>query len=187
MAKSKRIGIRKLVRFEVLKRDGFKCTYCGEGPPDVVLVVDHVIPVAKGGGNEEDNLTTACKTCNQGKAARNLSSVPQPLADKAAQAAAREAEVLKRAETLQAIKDRVDDDAWAVAEVFMVGVGLTNISSAYFGSIAGFIKRLPTPVVVEAMEGAVRRFPNRTGTAFRYFCGTCWRIIRGPADALLPA
>ena len=182
MAKSKRVGIRKLVRFEVLKRDGFKCTYCGEGPPDVVLVVDHVIPVAKGGGNEEGNLTTACKPCNQGKAARQLSSVPQPLADKAAQAALRESEVVKRAETLRAIKERIEDDTWDVAEIFMEGVGLKDISSSYFGSIERFVKKLPTTVVIDAMQGAVRRFPNRTGTAFRYFCGTCWRIIKGGED-----
>jgi hypothetical protein len=58
----------KRLRFEVFKRDHFTCQYCGAQPPDVVLVVDHITPVADGGGTTIDNLITACEACNQGKA-----------------------------------------------------------------------------------------------------------------------
>lgn len=57
-------------RFKVFERDGYKCRYCGSRPPDVVLQVDHFIPVAEGGGNELTNLLTSCKECNHGKKAR---------------------------------------------------------------------------------------------------------------------
>ena len=79
---AKRVSTGKRLRFEVFKRDGFACQYCGAQPPDVVLVLDHVQPVAKGGNNSELNLITACETCNQGKAAKVLGDVrPQPDAD----------------------------------------------------------------------------------------------------------
>lgn len=55
------------VRFDVLKRDAFTCQYCGRSAPEVDLHVDHVVPVAAGGGNEPGNLTTACAECNLGK------------------------------------------------------------------------------------------------------------------------
>lgn len=72
----------KRTRFEVFKRDGFACRYCGAQPPDVVLVVDHIVPVAEGGPSTIDNLNTACEPCNQGKAARPLGAVqPRPDAD----------------------------------------------------------------------------------------------------------
>lgn len=62
------------VRFTVLKRDGFKCKYCGKSPSldGVRLEVDHVIPVSCGGRNEIDNLATSCVECNSGKRDRVL-------------------------------------------------------------------------------------------------------------------
>lgn len=66
---SKRKAIPKKVRFEVFKRDSFTCQYCGKSAPDVILHVDHIDPVSKGGGNEIINLITSCADCNCGKGA----------------------------------------------------------------------------------------------------------------------
>lgn len=60
------------VRFEVLRRDSFTCTYCGRRPPEVVLHVDHVVPWSQGGSNHPDNLKAACQDCNLGKRDRRL-------------------------------------------------------------------------------------------------------------------
>lgn len=65
--------LSKMLRFEVFKRDCFKCQYCGAEAPGVVLHVDHIEPVAKGGTNEITNLITACEPCNNGKSDRLLS------------------------------------------------------------------------------------------------------------------
>ena len=60
--------ISKSLRFRVLKRDGFKCAYCGGSTGDgVVLHVDHRIPKCDGGSSELENLVTACADCNHGK------------------------------------------------------------------------------------------------------------------------
>ena len=67
---TRRKAIPKKVRFEVFKRDKFTCTYCGRKAPDVVLEVDHIIPVAEGGKNDIMNLTTSCRDCNRGKGKR---------------------------------------------------------------------------------------------------------------------
>lgn len=58
------------IRFEVLKRDGFACQYCGARSPDVALHVDHIEPKSLGGDDDFDNYITACAKCNLGKAAR---------------------------------------------------------------------------------------------------------------------
>ena len=60
------------VRFEVFRRDSFTCQYCGRRAPNVVLHVDHVVPVIAGGTNELANLRTACSICNLGKGSRRL-------------------------------------------------------------------------------------------------------------------
>lgn len=67
-----RHSISKKLRFEIFKRDAFKCQYCGQVAPDVVLHIDHIKPVADGGDNDISNLITACVDCNSGKGARLL-------------------------------------------------------------------------------------------------------------------
>jgi hypothetical protein len=67
-----RMPISKKARFEVFKRDSFTCQYCGAKAPDVILEVDHIRPVADGGGNDVLNLVTSCSACNSGKGARKL-------------------------------------------------------------------------------------------------------------------
>ena len=67
-----RKAISKKLRFEVFKRDNFTCQYCGAQAPDVVLHLDHINPVAGGGGNDILNLVTSCEPCNLGKGAREL-------------------------------------------------------------------------------------------------------------------
>ena len=80
MAKRKSTG--KRLRFEIFKRDGFTCQYCGAQPPACILVIDHIQPVSTGGDNDPMNLITACETCNQGKSDRTLGNVsPKPDAD----------------------------------------------------------------------------------------------------------
>ena len=82
MAKTKRKSTSKRLRFEVFKRDNFTCQYCGAQPPGVVLVCDHIDPVALGGKTTIDNLVTACEPCNQGKSDKPLGNIhPRPDAD----------------------------------------------------------------------------------------------------------
>ena len=57
-------------RWAVLKRDNYRCVKCGASPSnnhEIELEVDHIIPVAKGGGNVLENLQVLCRDCNQGK------------------------------------------------------------------------------------------------------------------------
>lgn len=70
----KRNPLSKSTRFEIFKRDGFRCVYCGATPVQKELRVDHIQPVAKGGTDDPSNLATACFDCNAGKAARQLDS-----------------------------------------------------------------------------------------------------------------
>lgn len=56
------------LRYDILKRDGFKCTICGASAQDgAKLHVDHIIPVSKGGRTIKSNLRTLCSDCNLGK------------------------------------------------------------------------------------------------------------------------
>lgn len=64
------------LRFDVFKRDGFRCRYCGRSADDgAILHADHVIPQSKGGPTVLSNLVTACFECNIGKSDKDLDDV----------------------------------------------------------------------------------------------------------------
>ena len=63
-------AISDKLRYQVLKRDNFKCCACGASPakdPSVELHIDHIIPCSKGGESTLENLQTLCSKCNIGK------------------------------------------------------------------------------------------------------------------------
>ena len=65
--KKSRKQLSSKVRYTVLRRDSFKCQYCGATSDSTKLHVDHIIPYSKGGSNDISNLITSCMKCNLGK------------------------------------------------------------------------------------------------------------------------
>ncbi|WP_279005217.1 HNH endonuclease [[Clostridium] scindens] len=58
------------LRQRIKERDGFICKQCGasvQKEPNLLLEIDHIIPVSKGGLTTEDNLQTLCWRCNRKK------------------------------------------------------------------------------------------------------------------------
>ena len=67
-AQHQRSLMNKSLRYDVMKRDGFRCVLCGRSASDMVkLHVDHIKPISKGGKTELSNLRTLCQDCNLGK------------------------------------------------------------------------------------------------------------------------
>jgi hypothetical protein len=69
---SERSKMTPRLRFSVLARCNFTCQACGRKAPDVVLHVDHIVPISKGGLSRFDNLQALCQECNIGKGAKLL-------------------------------------------------------------------------------------------------------------------
>lgn len=72
-AKEQRILMTKKLRDLIKKRDNFTCCNCGNSTyvePNLLLEIDHIIPVAKGGRTVEENLQTLCWKCNRAKGAK---------------------------------------------------------------------------------------------------------------------
>lgn len=58
------------LREALLEHWGRKCAYCDE--ENVPLEVDHIHPKSKGGSNRFNNLTLACRKCNQNKGNQSI-------------------------------------------------------------------------------------------------------------------
>ena len=69
-AKRQRSKMTPALREYIKKRDHYTCQLCGDSiykHPNLVLEVDHIIPVSKGGETTVDNLWTLCMPCNRKK------------------------------------------------------------------------------------------------------------------------
>lgn len=179
---SERQAISKRVRFEVFKRDAFACVYCSAHPPAVILHVDHVHPVAEGGANDIDNLVTACAPCNLGKGARLLLNAPSSLSDRAADIRERESQLAGYEAVLRARRERIENGTDRICTAFAAAFEETNyvtFTDASRASIRRFVDIQGTEQTIDCMLIALRGpAGNDPYSAFRYFCGVCWRRIR---------
>lgn len=173
-----RIQISKKLRFEVFKRDGFVCQYCGSHPPKVVLHVDHIVAVAEGGGNNSDNLVTSCQPCNLGKGARSLKSIPQSLQDKAADISEKEAQLRGYHEIIESKRNRIEEECWRVADNLQPGSSDKGFNRADLQSIKRFVEQIGVHETLDASEIALAKGLYTTKKTFAYFCGVCWARIR---------
>lgn len=61
------------LRCYILERDNYTCKLCGNSTklePNLLLEIDHIIPISKGGMTELNNLQTLCWRCNRAKGAK---------------------------------------------------------------------------------------------------------------------
>ena len=65
------VRVVPVTRRGVLRRDGWKCAYCGKA----ATTVDHVQPRSKGGADTWENLVACCLKCNNQKGDKPLSEI----------------------------------------------------------------------------------------------------------------
>lgn len=65
------------LREKIKQRDNYTCQYCGNSTskePNLLLEIDHIIPLSKNGLTCEDNLQTLCWKCNRSKGSKILNN-----------------------------------------------------------------------------------------------------------------
>lgn len=182
------MSVSKRIRFEVLRRDGYKCHYCHSR--EEKLTIDHVIPQALGGSDKPDNLVACCQACNIGKTSINPD---EPLV----------AQVEKWAETFHyylkaaqdGIKTDIEEENEYVRSIFDLWEQIIDLGGGY---------RYPLPdtwaktarywhgigVDVDIIEHAFRLSRERCelgklriGNAYNYAAGIVGNLMRDAMDS----
>jgi hypothetical protein len=172
--------ISKRLRFEVLRRDGYACRYCGAKAPEVVLHVDHVIPEALGGSDEPSNLATSCEDCNSGKA----STVP----DAPTVADIDERDQRWRSAVAQAAQESVEDSpeqAECIDTVYRIFTPWNRYGpdESWDAAIRQLLRDgLPAEQVIEAARIARSTTYVPASKAFAYMMGICRRKLQAIHD-----
>ena len=174
---TERKTLQKKTRFQVFKRDEFKCCYCGRCPPNVVLEVDHIIAVANGGTNQIDNLITSCFDCNRGKGAEPLASVPLALSEKIVLQQEKMDQLKALDRLLKQQKKRETAQVNEVEKVFQMIWENQEFSDHFRISVARFIGDIGLEECVWAMNRACAKARN-SEASLKYFCGICWNKVR---------
>lgn len=172
--------VSKRLRYEVLRRDGHACRYCGATAPEVKLTVDHVVPVALGGTDQPDNLVTACADCNSGKSATPPSSAL--IADVSAETLRFKTYLDEAMKILMAEHSQVRDYVDAVGEHWHTWVnGLDEpfpLPSTWEESAEAFFKRsVPLELIRYAIDKSTANSRIGQYDKWRYMCGIVWRTL----------
>lgn len=178
-----KVAVSKRLRYEVLRRDGYKCRYCGKGAPDVEITVDHVIPRALGGSDEPTNLCAACRTCNDGKTS---SSPDAPLVADVADDALQWARAMQVA-TTRMLADL--DAREADREQFRQWWGNwtyndngerrpLDMPSDWKATVDQLVVAgLPLRVLKDCIGRSMERKRVSNDQKFRYMCGVAWKKL----------
>lgn len=177
------MSISTRTRFEIFKRDNFLCQYCGRNPPQVILHVDHILPVSKGGKDEKINLITSCIDCNLGKSNVLLEIKPQPLLAQHKIENERQEQVEAFNRFLKRRRDKTKKWLKEISDVYIELVGKDPkefyMPEEIEKSCKTFLKHLPCEEIIDALHIASDRrwIGDRNGNKFFY--GVCWRKIKG--------
>jgi len=177
-----RVSLSKKIRFNIFKRDCFKCRYCGRTVgPDLMLEVDHVVPVSKGGTNDPINLVTACFDCNRGKS-KNLLGTNSigPLDAKSLKENIKEQkkQVLEYFKYIDQ-KKILRKELCEKAVMKMILFGPSFVPNDFIQGVSYFLTKLDLIEVQDASMIAINRFQARkTNDLWKYFYGICHTKIR---------
>jgi 5-methylcytosine-specific restriction endonuclease McrA len=69
-ARRRHARIEQVSRHRVIVRDKSTCYMCGRKLGYSEIVLDHKIPLSRGGSHSEDNLAVACAPCNSRKGSK---------------------------------------------------------------------------------------------------------------------
>ena len=180
------MAVSKRLRYEILKRDNNTCRYCGGRAPDVVLTIDHVVPIALGGSDEPGNLVAACKDCNAGK-----SSTPAdaPLIADVADDALRMAKALEIVAEQRAAERKETEAIYRKFKKEWQSWYHTDWrGEKHYADLPGDWKRSIDQFLdagldlADLLQMAEVALGGRTGGDWRYFCGCCWNLVRDNRD-----
>lgn len=174
-----RKSISKKLRFEVFKRDSFTCQYCGRMAPDVVLEIDHINPVSKGGTNDILNLVTSCTECNRGKSDRTLddSSVVVVQQKQLAEMNERRVQLQMMIEWRNGLAEILETQVDAIDSIFLEMFGRTLTTNGRI-RIKALIKRFGFSEVCEGADIACAKYET-AGEAFQKIGGVCYNRKHG--------
>ena len=176
------MSISKKIRFEVFKRDGFRCAYCGQSPPIVILEVDHIDPKSRGGKDDINNLLTACFDCNRGKTNIPLDKTPAKMSENLEILKEKEAQLKEYRAYIKKIESRVNKDIDDIDDVYSDAFPGWGFSDNFkHVTLKRFLTLLPKHVIIESLRYAIARINNKDA-AIKYFCGVCWGKIKDASD-----
>ena len=173
------MAISKKLRFEVFKRDNFKCQYCGKTPPEITLEVDHIKPKIKKGTDDINNLVTACFDCNRGKSSHELNQIPNTIQENYDIILERENQYNEYQKLLKKVNDRINKEIYKIDDIYNLYFKNYYLSDGFRNvTVKKFIKELGLAEVENAMHVACSKMCWDENKALRYFCGICWNKIK---------
>lgn len=183
---AKRNPISARLRYEVLRRDGFTCQYCGAKAPDVELQIDHVVPVSLGGDDHPSNLVASCVDCNIGKASTMPSAdtveevaASSDLWGKALEAVERGDSPVQKPNLFRGFEDEIalfDGEWWSWHYTDDAESRVPRPDDWKPSLRAWLLRGLPLDRILSMIPVAMNSKAS-PDDKWRYFCGCVWKTL----------
>lgn len=148
-------NVRKVsnsLRFEVFQRDEHTCQYCGRKAPEVELQADHLVPVARGGTDDFENLVTSCRECNSGKSAKLIKHFTKGYTKEEWRERIRQ----KRAQMLKERRSQIEN----VVQFWAECRNTKSVSQYDIEAIYSFVERYEPEWIKAAIRVAAQKQPS---------------------------
>lgn len=179
--RKRRSSLGNSKRFNIFHRDRFTCMYCGRKPPEATLEVDHIVPVAEGGDDDDTNLVTSCKECNAGKRTKLLQNAPQPLSEMAEEMAEQDEQLRRYSMIAWDRRKRIQDQSNVVAE-WLFGEAL-DYWHPYMIQFRVLLRRMALPDMLPICDTVLSKAHVQTREhRFRYFMKVAYAELYGDTE-----
>lgn len=155
-----RKALSKKTRFEVFKRDSFTCQYCGRKAPEIILHLDHIKPVSKGGDNSILNLLTSCLDCNSGKSNRTLNdkSVIEKQHQQLEELNNRREQLEMLLKWRDSLNDFTEDQVDKIVIYLEANIPGYTITDGFKLSVKSWIKKYPLESIFDSIDESASRY-----------------------------
>jgi len=187
------------LRFEIFKRDGFVCRYCGKKPPEVTLEIDHVIPKSSGGKDDLNNLVTSCFNCNRGKGKTPLDILPTTVTENLQIIKEQQKQTKAYYRLIEEVEQKKERDLREIGHYYFNLFAKTKrthnqyiFAGPYKSSMKTFLKTFTKYEIIDAMDIAFGKLgyrgapDNHRHQVFKYICGILhnWRRDKYGTDTV---
>ena len=136
-------------------------THCGRRSDVIPLHLDHLIPVSRGGTNDDDNLITSCRDCNLGKGSRRIEESELPESGRLALAQERN-EQMVNAEAAQKASRARSELRSVLVDYFCDARGQTSCDSSTVSVLFAYVNEHGADQVFQWIDSAASKMQGRS-------------------------
>lgn len=144
------------------------------------MVVDHVVPVAKGGTDDPENLVCACSECNLGKSDIGLDESRLPLAPGPAEIREQAGQIAEYLDACKALDEKRREFRQYLTNRWCWAMNCNSVPNRFLSRLMSVVSSHGLDIFNAALDVVTAHSAHLRGEdEFKYFNGVVKRMVSG--------